>query len=122
MDILNNKDKKTKLRESVLKIKEKYPDRVPIFVLRSKHDKVLPNINMNKFVVPSQLTVGELMNVVRKRIDLGQEISMFFFIEEKILICNTDSIGELYDKHKNEDGLLLMYYCGENTFGNNQDN
>lgn len=118
MDILNNEEKKTKLRESVLKIKEKYPDRVPIFVLKSKHDKVLPNINMNKFVVPSQITVGELMNVVRKRIAIGQDTSMFFFINESLLVCGTNSIGELYETHKNEDGLLLIYYCGENTFGN----
>ena len=84
MDILNNKEKKTKLKKSVMKIKEKYPDRVPIFVLRSKNDKVLPNINMNKFVVPDKITVAELMNVVRKRIAIGPETSMYFFINEKL--------------------------------------
>tara|TARA_A100001015_G_scaffold284501_1_gene351042 strand:- start:3213 stop:3569 length:357 start_codon:yes stop_codon:yes gene_type:complete len=118
MDILNDNEKKNKLRRSVLKIKEKYPDRVPIFVLKSKNDKVLPKINMNKFVVPAEITVAELMNVVRKRIDIGAEISMFFFIDEKLLVCGTDNVGELYEKHKNEDDLLLIYYCGENTFGN----
>ena len=119
MDILNNKEKKTKLKKSVMKIKEKYPDRVPIFVLKSKNDKVLPNINMNKFVVPDKITVAELMNVVRKRIDIGPETSMFFFINEKLLVCGTDCVGQLYQEHKNEDDLLLIYYCGENTFGKN---
>ena len=117
MDILNNQEKKTKLKASVLKIKEKYPDRVPIFVLKSKNDRVLPHINMNKFVVPAQITVAELMNIVRKRIAIGAETSMFFFIDEKLLVCGTDSLGQLYEDHKNEDGLLLIYYCGENTFG-----
>lgn len=117
MDILNNKEKKNKLRESILKIREKYPDRVPIFVMKSNNDKLLPNINMNKFVVPSQLTVAELMNVVRKRIDLSAEISMFFFINENVLPCTSENLGNLYNKYKNEDDLLLIYYCGENTFG-----
>lgn len=117
MDILNNEEKKTKLRASILKIKEKYPNRVPIFVLKSKTDKILPDINMNKFVVPSEITVAELMNVVRKRIDLNAGMSMFFFINEKILACGSQNIGDLYHQYKNEDDLLLIYYCGENTFG-----
>lgn len=117
MDILNNQEKKNKLKKSVVKIREKYPDRVPIFVLRSKNDRILPKINMNKFVVPSQITIGDLLNVVRKRIDLGPETSMFFFINEKILVCGSDRVGQLYEEHKNEDDLLLLYYCGENTFG-----
>ena len=72
---------------------------------------------MNKFVVPSQITVGELMNVVRKRIELSAETSMFFFINENIMACSSHILGDLYDKYKNEDDLLLIYYCGENTFG-----
>ena len=43
------------------------------------------------------------MNVVRKRIDIGANISIFFFINEKLLVCGTDNVGELYEKHKNEE-------------------
>ena len=118
MDLITSKEKKkNKLRESIIKIRNKYPDKIPIFVLKSKADKVLPEINVNKFVVPAEITIGELMNVVRKKISLSPEISMFFFINEKIMPCVSDRIGGLYEKHKNEDDLLLIYYCGENTFG-----
>ena len=117
MDILNSNEKKNKLRASIVKIRDKYPDRVPIFVLKSKTDKILPNINMNKFVVPAEITMAELMNVVRKRIDITAEVSMFFFINENVMPCTSERIGALYEKYKNEDDLLLIYYCGENTFG-----
>ena len=117
MDILNNSDKKQKLRASILKIREKYPDRIPIFVLKSKSDKLLPNINMNKFIVPSHITISELMTVIRKRITLKPETSLFLFINEKIIPPASETIGSLYDKYQNEDNLLLIYYCGENTFG-----
>ena len=79
MDLIPSKNKKTKLRESIIKIRNKYPDKIPIFVLKSKTDKILPEINVNKFVVPAEITIGELMNVVRKKISLKPETSMFFF-------------------------------------------
>ena len=117
MDLIPSKNKKTKLRESIIKIRNKYPDKIPIFVLKSKTDKILPEINVNKFVVPAEITIGELMNVVRKKISLKPETSMFFFVNENVMPCVSDRIGELYEKYKNEDDLLLIYYCGENTFG-----
>ena len=79
MDLIVPKEKKNKLRESILKIRNKYPDKIPIFVLKSKSDKILPEINVNKFVVPAEITIGELMNVVRKKISLKPETSMFFY-------------------------------------------
>ena len=117
MDLMGSEKKKTKLRESILKIRTKYPDKIPIFVLKSKADKILPEINVNKFVVPAEITIGELMNVVRKKISLSPEVSMFFFINENVMPCVSDRIGSLYEQYKNDDNLLLIYYCGENTFG-----
>ena len=35
MDILGNKEKRAKLKASIEKLKEKYPGRVPIFVMKS---------------------------------------------------------------------------------------
>lgn len=118
MDILGNKEKRAKLKASIQKLKEKYPGRVPIFVMKSKHDKILPDINSNKFIVPEDITVSDFMQVVRKRIELGHETSMFLFINEKVLPCTSESIGKLYNSYKNNEDVLEIYYCGENTFGN----
>ena len=118
MDILGNKEKRAKLKASIEKLKEKYPGRVPILVMKSKHDKILPNINSNKFIVPEDITVSDFMQVVRKRIEVGQESSMFLFVNEKVLPCTSDSIGKLYSEYKNKEDVLEIYYCGENTFGN----
>ena len=118
MDILGNKEKRAKLKASIEKLKEKYPGRVPIFVMKSKHDKILPNINSNKFIVPEDITVSDFMQVVRKRIELGSETSMFLFVNEKVMPCTSVPIGKLYSEYKNEEDVLEIYYCGENTFGN----
>ena len=117
MDILGNKEKRAKLKASIEKLKEKYPGRVPIFVMKSKHDKILPNINSNKFIVPEDITVSDFMQVVRKRIEVGHETSMFLFVNEKVMPRTSDPIGKLYSEYKNKEDVLEIYYCGENTFG-----
>ena len=48
MDLFNNK-KKDKVKESVKRIIDKYPDRVPVFVTRGANDKHLNLITNNKF-------------------------------------------------------------------------
>ena len=117
MDIISNKEKKEKLRESVIKMRERYPGRVPVFILKSHKDKLLPDINCNKFIVPEDISVTNLMALVRSRLSLGSEVSMFFFINETVIPCGSDTVGNLYNTYKNEDNILLIYYCGENVFG-----
>lgn len=108
---------KKNIKESINKIKIKYPDKLPIYIIKSKNDKILPNINNNKFLVNDTCKVADLMTLVRNRIDLGSEQSLFFFINESIIPSSTQSIGKLYSEYKNEDELLIINYCGENVFG-----
>ncbi|KAK4581144.1 hypothetical protein RGQ29_024711 [Quercus rubra] len=49
------------------RIREKYPDRVPA----ERSD--IPDIDKKKYLVPADLTVGQFVYVVRKRIKLGAE-------------------------------------------------
>ena len=53
MDLLTSFTKKEKIKNSVQKIIEKYPDRVPVFVTRGKGDRNLKDITQNKFIVPT---------------------------------------------------------------------
>ena len=116
MDLFSSQ-KKEKLKDSVKKILEKYDDRVPIFVFRSRRDSGLNNIDKNKYIVPTNLTAGELLNIIRKKLDINQEISVCLFINDKIMVSNSEKMGVLYEEYKNDDLLLTIYYCGENTFG-----
>ena len=112
-----NLSTKEKLKESVANIRNKYPDRIPVFVTRSKQDKNLKEINQNKFIVPEDITIGQFMSILRKRIELTPEMAMFVFING-ILPAQSSTMATLYEAHKNQDGLLEIEYCGENSFGN----
>jgi GABA(A) receptor-associated protein len=116
MDLLN-KNKKNKVKESVRRIIDKYPDRVPVFVTRGIHDRNLKDISNNKFIVPDGITVSQFMAIIRKKIELTPEMALFIFVNKDILPLQSSTMGQLYHKYKNDDGLLEIKYCGENTFG-----
>ena len=117
MDIIKSKEK---LKESVDKIRVKYPDKVPVFVTRGKSDRILKDIKQNKFLVPENITIGQFMFILRKKIDLGAEMAIFLFINNGILPAQTTTMENLYNNYKNKDGLLEIYYCGENTLKKNK--
>ena len=99
------------------KILVKYPDKIPIIVENSKKSTLKP-MTKNKFLVPNDLTLGQFLVIIRKRIDLDSKDSLFTFINDKILPPTSAKVSTLYYDHKDEDGFLYMTYCNENTFGN----
>lgn len=98
-----------------INIKKKYPDRLPIIVEQSKNSN-LPPLDKKKYLVPNDLTLGQFMYVIRKRITLEPEKAIFIFIKNSIPATNT-LISQLYKEHKDEDGFLYCTINGENTFG-----
>lgn len=96
-----------------------------------------------RYLVPADLTVGQFVYVVRKRIKLSPEKAIFIFVknilpptgENKNIICTSGvwsyhiscskcwfysaaaMMSAIYDENKDEDGFLYMTYSGENTFG-----
>ena len=116
MDLLN-RSKKDKVKESVKRIIEKYPDRVPVFVSRGANDRNLKDIQTNKFIVPEGITVSQFMSIIRKKIELTPEMALFIFVKNDVLPIQSSTMGMLYHKYKNDDGLLEIKYWGENTFG-----
>nr|POE96854.1 autophagy-related protein 8c [Quercus suber] len=98
-----------------LRIREKYPDRIPVIVERAEKSDV-PDIDKKKYLVPADLTVGQFVYVVRKRIKLSPEKAIFIFVKN-ILPPTAAMMSAIYEENKEEDGFLYMTYSGENTFG-----
>lgn len=102
--------------EESTRIKNKYPDRIPVIVEMKDNCVNVPNIDKSKFLVPNDLTLGQFIYVVRKRIQIEPEKALFCFIDDVIPSPNVP-ISKLYEDHKDEDGFLYVFYTGENTFG-----
>lgn len=104
-----------KRKAEAARIKEKYPDRIPVIV--EKADKSdIPDIDKKKYLVPSDLTVGQFVYVIRKRIKLSPEKAIFIFVKN-ILPPTAALMSSIYEDHRDEDGFLYITYSGENTFG-----
>ncbi|KAF9669528.1 hypothetical protein SADUNF_Sadunf14G0116900 [Salix dunnii] len=69
-----------------------------------------------RYLVPADLTVGQFVYVVRKRIKLSPEKAIFIFVKN-ILPPTAAMMSAIYEENKDEDGFLYMSYSGENTFG-----
>lgn len=97
---------------------EKYPSRIPLIVekLENKNDTIIPEIDKNKYLVPEDLTVGQLIYVVKKRIKMSPEKAIFIFCENKLLNSNL-TMKQVYADNKDKDGFLYIIYSGESTFG-----
>jgi GABA(A) receptor-associated protein len=93
----------------------KYSSYIPIIV--EKHNKSnLNDITKKKFLVPSEFILGQFIHVLRKKINLSPNISMFVFINNKIP-CISETISTIYEENKDKDGFLYVTYCGMETFG-----
>ena len=97
------------------KILEKYPDRVPVYVNKKEGSNV-QEITKHKYLVPKEMTMGNFIYVLRKNITLKSSQALFVFVDN-LIVSNSEMLGEIYNRHKNEDGFLYVIYSSESTFG-----
>lgn len=110
----NSKTLEERIAESK-KIREKYPERIPIIVEKNETSNV-KEIDKKKYLVPKDLSFSQFLFIVRKRINLNQSEALFLFVNNKLVPSNK-SIAEVYDKEQDKDGFLYIIYNNENTFG-----
>lgn len=94
----------------------KYPDRKPIICEKSFNQLDLPDIDKKKYLVPNDLTIGQFIYVIRKRMQLKSEEALFLFINNKIMSASA-IIGNIYPQERDVDGFLYIQYAKENVFG-----
>lgn len=97
------------------KVLTKYPDRCPIIC--DKLDNInTPTIDKHKFLVPNDLTLGQFIYIIRKRLKINFSQALFIFINGQIFSPSI-MISHLYHYEKDTDGFLYVFYSFENTFG-----
>merc|ERR1712039_958610 len=105
-------DKRKKEADRIIK---KYPERIPVICEKASQSDI-SDIDKKKYLVPSDLTVGQFVYVIRKRIKLAPEKAIFIFVNNT-LPSTAALMSQIYKDHKDEDGFLYVTYSVENTFG-----
>lgn len=100
------------------RIIEKYPDRRPIVCERfEKSSKNTPELDKTKFLVYEDMTMGQFCFVIRKRMSMNSDQSLYLFMKNNTMVPISSTVKEVYDSFADEDGFLYIHYSLENTFG-----
>lgn len=109
-DVIKRKAESTKIRE-------KYPDRVPIICEKDPKSKI-KDVDKTKYLVPNDLTVSQFSFIIRKRLEMSKDAALFLLVSGKHSITGDSSMSEIYEKYKDaEDGFLYIAYASELTWG-----
>eukprot|EP00441_Pelagodinium_beii_P013776 CAMPEP_0197665040 /NCGR_PEP_ID=MMETSP1338-20131121/59000_1 /TAXON_ID=43686 ORGANISM="Pelagodinium beii, Strain RCC1491" /NCGR_SAMPLE_ID=MMETSP1338 /ASSEMBLY_ACC=CAM_ASM_000754 /LENGTH=299 /DNA_ID=CAMNT_0043243791 /DNA_START=105 /DNA_END=1004 /DNA_ORIENTATION=+ len=107
--------------EDAAKIRQKFPDRVPIICTRSAYAD-LPELSKNKFVLPGSMLCGEFKYIVHKQLaeataGPGNAARTIYLFVNGVTPKTSTPMSELYDQFRGEDGFLYITYGAENTLG-----
>merc|ERR1712097_22109 len=105
-----------KRAEEAEKIRKKHPDRIPVICERAAGSDI-PEVDRKKYLVPQELTVGQFVYVVRKRLRLPPEKAIFIFVNGVLPSTGAALMSQMYKDYKDPDGFLYVTYSGENVFG-----
>lgn len=114
MNILTNTLAEKRKAEAE-RILTRFPDRLPV-ICEKVETSDIADIDKRKYLVPKDLSVGQFVYVIRKRIKLPSEKAIFIFVND-ILPPTASLMSRIYEEHHDEDGFLYVLYSGENTFG-----
>ena len=98
------------------KVKNKHSDRIPCIVEKCHKCHKISSIDKKKFLVPNDLTMGQFIYIIRKRINLKPDEALFVLVNNT-LQPSSITISEVYETQADKDGFLYVVYSSENTFG-----
>jgi GABA(A) receptor-associated protein len=103
--------------EEIERLLLKHPHSIPVYISKAPQSKNdVPDIRKNKYLIPYDYSIANVMFLIRKSIQIRQEQAIFLFIENQIP-PQTMLLQQAYEKYKSPDGLLRITYALENTFG-----
>lgn len=88
-----------------------------IIIERYSKEVNLPALMKTKFLVPQELTMSQLVNIIRRKLKLNMNQSLFLIIDNRSITSMSKPLAEVYREFKDEDGFLYIVYASQQVFG-----
>jgi len=98
-------------------VQREHPNKVPVIIERYANENQLPPLDRSKFLIPEHVTVGELMKILRRRLQLNASQSIFLLLNGRNLPTTALTFAEIYSDERDPDGFLYIVYASHEAFG-----
>ncbi|UYV85068.1 MAP1LC3A [Cordylochernes scorpioides] len=88
-----------------------------MIIERFEGEKHLPELLKVKYLVPDHVPFGEIVNIIRRKLQLHPSQGFFLLVNGDTMVSNATLIGDLYIKSKHFDGYLYLTYVSHDIFG-----
>jgi GABA(A) receptor-associated protein len=106
----------SKRKEESTQIINKFPDKVPVICEKDPKSKI-NSILKTRYLIPKNYTVSQFSFLISKKITLTNEESFYLLANGINAISGKDTMYEIYNKFKDEDGFLYITYTSELIWG-----
>ena len=94
-------------------LKSKYPNKIPVIIYSKEIE-----LRKRKYLIEAQMTLGQLMYIVRKNmINVNENEALFLFTKNNKLLRMSCMFCMISLDEYNDDGFLVFTLTKENTFG-----
>ena len=110
--------KKERLENST-KLIDQNKGQIPVICEKDEKSKMKALIK-TKYLIKKEITVDQFIGTLRRKLQLDSNDALFLLANcqnNKYAIVGTESIGNIYDKYKDEDGFLYIIYSNEKVWG-----
>lgn len=92
-------------------------DKFPVIIEKLKNvSNILPDLEKNKFLMQNDMFINQVIYILNKKLELNSSESIYLFANDTLL-NTSESLASIYQKHKDPDGFLYLFYTAENVFG-----
>ncbi len=109
------KDLKERKEESE-KVRNEHPGKICIICEKAPKSQ-LPDIEKTKYLINEEFTLNQFTQIIRKKLKIEKEEALFFLVNGKKSLSGNDSMFNIYNQYKDEDGFLYIAYAAEEVWG-----